>query len=56
MKDYQNYKQSVSELNFQEIQDVRGGVNWPFFDFQFFMQDIYIGEDILFLDFYQLKN
>jgi len=56
MKDYEDYQRVTRVLDFEEIQNVRGGINWPFFDLLSIMQNICVGEDVSLYDVIQFKN
>ena len=56
MKNKKDYQKSMRTMSFKEIQHVRGGRLWPFFNLQSILQNIWVGEDLTMGDFIPEKN
>jgi len=56
MRDYEENQRFMRTLNFEEIQNVRGGVNWPFANLIAILQEIQVGEDLVLGNIIQFKN
>ena len=46
MENYDDYEKFMRTMSFTEIQNVRGGINWPFINLLAILQDICLGEDL----------
>lgn len=56
MKDCEENQSVKRTLNFEEIQNVRGGINWPFVNLLSILQGIQMGEDLVLGNIIQFKN
>ena len=56
MRDCEEKLTFMRILNFEEIQNVRGGINWPFINLLSLLQGIQVGEDLVLGDIFQFKN
>lgn len=56
MRDCEENQGFMRTLDFEEIQNVRGGICWPFIDLLSILQAIQMGEDIVLSNIIQFKN